>query len=80
MLHALILDRNRAGRFAAVVVHAMIRQGADPATMRRHQIPTSVFYGVFGGGKHRGGHDPVDVASDNMRQYRRGCLGVKGAL
>ena len=70
----MLIDQDNARRFAARVVRSMIRLGCDAATMRRHEIPTSVFYGVFGGGRHRGGYNPDDVARENMRQYRKDYL------
>ena len=73
-IEVMIIDQDNAKRFAGRVVRSMIRLGCDAATMRRHEIPTSVFYGVFGGGRHRGGYNPDDVALENMRQYRKDYL------
>lgn len=76
VIHAMIIDRDNAGRFAAKVVASMISLGCDASTMRRHKIPTSVFYGVLGGGYHRGGLEPSDVAKHNISKYRHDYLGI----
>lgn len=70
----MLIDINNAKRFASRVVQAMIRLGCDAATMRRHEIPTFTFYGILGGGRHRGGYNPDDVARENMQQYRNDYL------
>lgn len=73
-LQAMLINRGHAAQFAARVVRSMIRLGCDAATMRRHEIPTSVFHCVLGGCYHVGTRTPDDLARENMRQYRKDYL------
>lgn len=70
LVHAMILNQNAASAYAARVVSEMIKSGCDAPTMRRHEIPTSVFYCVLGGSHHLKGREPSEMACDMIRTYR----------
>ena len=70
LIHAMLLNRDAASAFAARVVSEMIKSGCDAPTMRRHEIPTSVFYCVLGGNHHLTGRDASEMACDMIRTYR----------
>ena len=74
LIQAMMIDCDRAKQFAGQVVAAMIRLGCDGPAMRRHEIPTSVYYGVLGGRKHDSDRTPGDVAAEEVTMYRTSCL------
>lgn len=69
-LFYMIIVCRQASRFAGKVVAYMISRGCDPQTLRKYEIPQSVYYGVLG--SHAFAHrTPEQYAEECLGYYRR---------
>ena len=65
----MLLTQGKAKTFAGGVVREMIKKGANAETMRKHEIPTTVYYWVFGSGAWRRGTE--EQAADEYLKHCR---------
>lgn len=68
MIEAMVLASKLSKLVAGQVVAFMICKGADPEIMRKHGIPTSVYYYVLGG--QHWNESPHALAAKMLEQYR----------
>jgi hypothetical protein len=73
IIEAMILQQKYAKKWAGKVVAEMVKNGADREVMRRHKIPTSVFYCVLGGAYWRR-YTVKDCADKMLNMYRHDYL------
>lgn len=73
MIRKLILDEQKARKFAARTIAKMISFGCNPEVMRQNDIPKMTFYGVFGGREWER-TTPRKHALEMLVTYKPSCL------
>ena len=72
-LRQMLKLQKHAKRFAGRIVAQMIRKGCDAGTMRRHEIPQSVYYWTLGSGAWNC-YSPEVAADKCIQVYRPDCI------